>query len=751
MKNRLICQHMAASLTLLLLVSGMSLSAQNQISQIDVTALLRQVKTINKPGLPGPIALIGKNTATLVAARVRGDRHLPLIAVARYGKGSVLAFGHNGFLSAHQFSHSDVGTLLLNYLNWSQHPKDQAIVTMQRFNTETFLDQHGLKTRKEDSHSWAHDLKNCPTLIIGQGDVLSQEHATLLRAWVAGGGRLITGGLVWGWRQLNPRKDYKSAHFLNQALAPMGLFLDGGTIQDVIPPEKCQPAVLRSCSAFRGLSALRAYAQDPLPQEISFSQAGHAVTAAVRWLPEGQEKFLDEVRLFLGDRAQKVIPTSQKPLTTKDVFPRLALTIDHLLNLTVKPREVQASPSALDFPGQPAPADKAMPKTIKINPKVPGWHSTGLYARAGQVLRVRMPKRMIGQQLRLRIGAHRDELWHLGKWKRHPEITRSWPITENTQEFASPHGGLVYIETPRNSQAKPFQVTIHGAVPALHFILGETTLTSWKKSRATATAPWAELSCDLVTLTVKRESAAQIEDPRELLQFWQGVIKLYADLGMRPLDKRPQRFVADRQISAGWLHSGYPIMMQLVHSDDIVNLEKLRDAPKDTSHGWGFWHELGHNHQQAPWTFRGTTEVTCNLFSLYVDQQIRHVKPVAHSWPRGSRIKIGPFIKKNRSFSRWQKEPGLALWTYILIQEEFGWEPFKIAFAEYQKMPPSTLPKTDKEKRDQFMISMSLACKRDLAKYFDAWAIPISPAAKLKTKHLKTWMPKRIEAFRNYD
>ncbi len=30
---------------------------------------------------------------------------------------------------------------------------------------------------------------------------------------------------------------------------------------------------------------------------------------------------------------------------------------------------------------------------------------------------------------------------------------------------------------------------------------------------------------------------------------------------------------------------------------------------------WGLFHELGHNHQSAAWTFDGTGEVTVNLFS----------------------------------------------------------------------------------------------------------------------------------------
>ena len=33
---------------------------------------------------------------------------------------------------------------------------------------------------------------------------------------------------------------------------------------------------------------------------------------------------------------------------------------------------------------------------------------------------------------------------------------------------------------------------------------------------------------------------------------------------------------------------------------------------------WGFFHEMGHNHQQPDWTFDGTGEVTNNVFVLYI-------------------------------------------------------------------------------------------------------------------------------------
>lgn len=58
------------------------------------------------------------------------------------------------------------------------------------------------------------------------------------------------------------------------------------------------------------------------------------------------------------------------------------------------------------------------------------------------------------------------------------------------------------------------------------------------------------------------------------------------------------------------MHSGYPIMTHLDAAPRMVNLAALRSVGE-----WGLFHELGHNHQADAWTFDGTVEVTCNLFS----------------------------------------------------------------------------------------------------------------------------------------
>jgi hypothetical protein len=58
-------------------------------------------------------------------------------------------------------------------------------------------------------------------------------------------------------------------------------------------------------------------------------------------------------------------------------------------------------------------------KRLRIDLAVPGRHSTGLYAAPGAVIRCRLAAEP-AKGLRLRIGAHSDNIDRRGKWPRMP-------------------------------------------------------------------------------------------------------------------------------------------------------------------------------------------------------------------------------------------------------------------------------------------------------------------------------------------
>lgn len=78
---------------------------------------------------------------------------------------------------------------------------------------------------------------------------------------------------------------------------------------------------------------------------------------------------------------------------------------------------------------------------------------------------------------------------------------------------------------------------------------------------------------------------------------------------------------------------------------------------------------------------------------------------------------------------------------YVQIQEAFGWDAFKKVFAEYRQLKPQDRPKTDDEKRDQWLIRLSRTVGRNLSKFFEVWGVPVSEQAKQAVSDLPIWMP----------
>jgi hypothetical protein len=245
-----------------------------------------------------------------------------------------------------------------------------------------------------------------------------------------------------------------------------------------------------------------------------------------------------------------------------------------------------------------------------------------------------------------------------------------------------------------------------------------------------------------VILSVPSKVLRGLDDVDKVMEFWNKVFEADAELCGRSLLQRnggrPERITCDRQISAGYMHSGYPVMTHMDVEEFIVT---LKDRPDKS---WGFFHEFGHNHQDGDWTFDGTVEVTVNLFSLYATEKLYNL-PIGATHDACSEKtrneRRDAYFAKGSNFEQWKSAPFLALTMYIDIQEEFGWEPFRKDFQEYLQLPKDEKPKNDGEKRDQWMIRLSKTVNKNLAPYFDKWGVPVSQRAKDSVKPLPVWNP----------
>lgn len=728
---------MIISLSLLLLCPV----THQETRTADLDQLLEGVQTIAKPGVPGPIAVFGEK-AFVVVTGSSGGTHLPVVAATEMGEGRVVAFGHGGYFDRGSFEVGETRTLLHNALRWTGRSKTPRVAVWRWASLIEELSGAGFS---------AAQLSNFEPDVLAEVDVVLAEVSAIREAdreklarFLRDGGGLVTAELGWGWQQLNPNLELTVDHPGNNFLRDAGLLWGLGYIDVIDPVGKPRDVQrLESANARRALQALDGISAPGAKLEPArVKHLSGTVLHAIRSLPADDETYLEEVRAVVPEGEGAAQPSAAQPLRIEAALDRLALILRHREANAVGPQHPKAAPSAADFPGAvpdgaPRAAAGSEQARIHLDLSIPGWRSTGLYASPGEPLRVHAPEETFGRGLFVRIGCHSDQLWGKDTWTRHPEICTREPLLDAETEIGNPHGGLLYIEVPRGLSGEA-TFEIPGAALAPLFVLGETDPAAWKQRLQAPTAPWAELACSRVILTVPTETARTLEDPTELMELWFRVLGHYAELGARPLDVQPQRFVTDRQISAGYMHAGYPIMTHLDAAVRMLDIELLRRARGGE---WGVWHELGHNHQHPDWTFGGTGEVTCNLFTLFVIEKLSGIAAAENPTLDGARQQAIAFIEKGAPFEEWQRNPFLALVMYVEIQEAFGWELYSRVFAEYAGLPPGDRPRSDAEKRDQWLVRLSRAAGRDFGPFFERWGVPVSSEARAAVAELEDWLP----------
>ncbi|MDI9603152.1 MAG: M60 family metallopeptidase [Acidobacteriota bacterium] len=704
----------------------------------DITALLEGVDEVTAPGcIPGPVCVFSDDAFAVLAGRSEGQ-YVPLAGAAHFGEGRVVAIGHEGLFSASD-DRLDNLRWAANVVRWAGGLDAPVVAVQGHGGLAEALAQEGFEVIALDGQRLGEGLDAADVLVIGASSV-GEAQLDDLRAFVAEGGGLVASLCPWGWMQvtgLDLRRDLPA----NVLLAGMGLaFAPGMADRTGRDGYLTDPSNLQLTHAGEALSAMEAHASGSVAlSEAELGQVSAVLSTVMRGVPEGESALMPRFRALCASPEAACEPSEDAPVGADRPLARLAATL-YLSDAAELPADqVGAHPSAASFPGAVPTDAQRVERVFTVDASVPDWHSMGLYAAPGEVIEVELPVESAGQGLAVRIGCHTDTIWHLNQWKRFPEISRAWPLEETNTRVASPFGGPVYIVCPRSSDLGEVSVTVRGAVEAPLYRRGVTTPEEWTRSLREARAPWAELATDKLVISVASEAVRALDDPERLLSFWDRVMDACADLAAVPRDReRPERYVPDMQISAGYMHSGYPIMTHLDAVDLSVDVDRLL-----TEGSWGHFHEMGHNHQSGHWTFDGTGEVTVNLFSLYVSETVCDIAGDAHPAldASESQERLRQYLADGADFEAWKGSPFLALTMYQQLQQAFGWQAFIDVFAGYRESPEQALPHNDDQKRDQWMVRFSRQVGRNLGPFFDAWGVPVSGEAKAEIADLPVWMP----------
>ena len=483
-----------------------------------------------------------------------------------------------------------------------------------------------------------------------------------------------------------------------------------------------------------------------LDAEFAPEDRGKAVETVARAYLAAEGKTTDLMKRVDALRATRPLTFASQIRKDLDVLKALGVAIDYRRTQTLPPEKLEAHASAAAFPGAVPVGAKRITETVEIDASFHrGWISTGLYAAPGEVVEVVLPKGAPASGLSVQIGCHKDSLFHKDSWSRFPKITRAYAVTgPGTLKVASAFGGLLYVDISSRLtgiDAAKWKITFRGAVRAPWYVLGRTTGEQWKTVR-THPAPWAEFECQGMIFTVPSSMVRTMDDPKEVMTRWRDIMTACAELrGIDARRRTPMRIVCDRQISAGYMHSGYPIMGPL---DRAVKSLLTADF------NWGWFHEIGHNLQGGGWKIPGTTEMSCNLWPVYLAEKIYKQTPgeVRSGLKQSFRDRaIRAHYAGGRDYAKLDFAVGLIM--FIQVAEGVGWDTYKKTIPQYDKLERSQLPRTEQQQHDQWVVRLSKAAGKNLGPFFaEDWGMPVSKEALKSIASLPEWKENPMVPYR---
>ena len=384
--------------------------------------------------------------------------------------------------------------------------------------------------------------------------------------WLEAGHGIIAAGTGWAWEPKTPGQTMANDAAINRIIGKSGLYWAGRSPTPRNGGYQVSGVRVSPClNASRALAEFRQLAGNDNATRLSLTdkkQCGITL-AGVPSLVASSDPMTAELMDLVRSRFGKVIPTRDAPVKMDDMLAAVTVALENRWLLQLPPEKMPAHPAAKAFPGLPTPEAKPSgPVEVVIDPAVPQWTGTGLYALPGQVIRLETAAPDLLGKFVVRIGCHTDELWGLDEWQRSPQITTATALEKPVTAAANPFGGPVFIEVPEKcALTKPVSLRISGAIPMPRFVLGKTTPDEWQHQRLLP-APWAELAGHKLALCVPAEFIRKLDDPAPLMEFWDKVVTADETLAAWQSGDRtsPERIVPDVQISAGYMHSGYPIM-----------------------------------------------------------------------------------------------------------------------------------------------------------------------------------------------
>ena len=710
----------------------------------DQSDLLRGMGETNWGGWPSPILPIGEWAFPIGFTQEGYGSTIPVISASHVGRGKMLGYGHESWVDGAGEAETEFS---LRAVEWvCGENADVGLAYGAGF--DDFEDELQAEGHTVHLSVTPADLSGIDCLLDefwnGHDD---QDNQNLIDFMLDGGG-LIMGGHAWYWSYSN--SDVAHNYPGNKIAKTTGLFISHAWGYNDVDLSDMPHELTRPHAAIEAIRADRIDNQTLSTNDAAIADATLSVCTGVVTLDF--HGFWSPLRETVNSTGWTVIEYGTLWQNIghnmgEDPVADTLLRVEAALTQGLPANELPAHPSHVEFPGEVPVNATRIGRTITIDGNQSGLPSnfgysqarshvrmtTGLYAAPGELVTVTLPSELIDSDTYVLVGAHSDSLWSKSQLHRHPQIVRWWYVDDATMEVGNAFGGPIYIAISPGSTLGDFQVTISNAVKAPTYIHGETDIFQWLQQYRHDPAPWAEIGSDQFILTVPSHEIRDLDNPQDLMDWWDQALGMEHELyGYMPWP-RVERAVFDAQISAGWMHSGYPFMAHDLSVAGVVNVSYMSE-----NGDWGMFHELGHNHQWMPSTLPGTTETGCNFASVYLMEDLVGVEGHGAVDPEQRAARMESYFGDGSNISNWSV--WIALDTYLIIKEEWGWGPITEALSVYYTLPAAEVPTNGDEEFNAWVLHLSNATGYNLAPYHAAWGFPLTQATYDALEHLPVWV-----------
>lgn len=737
--------HLSRGLAALAALFLPALTARADLAN-PVQFIMRGVEKMALPPYTDTFVCYGEQMLPMFAAGDPTQRQAFCVA-GEFGQGRFIAYGHRAFLDGSLFDKGDNSQFLESSLWWaSRHRvgKNKAgfvgVINLPMKITQ-FLQQEGFSAQE----TTLTDLEGI-ACVIGDFSDLKQDQVDILKKFAEGGGGLVIAGDATQWRRVNPDANLALDYPPNKLMAPRGCIWNGEPTvfsTETWKPEAA-PMDLHGRDALN--NAIRVGDGRMNASLVERIQMTFVLNRALYFCPPEDEYFLPDLHMAMKVASLRAFPTESTPIKIGDVLPRLFVAHMNKNFLTRPLDDAPLHPSALNFPGFGGDSEYAKLLVMPFDDKTERMQSTGLYAPPGEIVTVEVPPSLVPLGLRVRIGAHSDQLWDEPEWKRYPAICRDYPLTATSNRIGIAFGGPLYVTVPAGVATQRVSLRFSNVMPAPFFQRGFTPNDWWLEKSKGRPAPWAEFGSSSIMFTVPSALVRDVPKPATFMQAWDALVEAQRSFAghTNPLPYA-ERVVADVQPAGGGIHAGYPVVIPLARAKDLFNPRGFYDGSL-----LDILSAIGQGAQPPAIELDFGNSLFGALATLYAADTVMKRPPEQYCPELAGTARtnaMAAVLAQGATFDALKANPAGALVMMHQVQQKFGWMPMQAAATAAGLIPPKSHPQTPAARRDLYILLLSRAAEHDLVPFFKSWGVPVSEETAKATASLKAWT---CDEFKNF-